>query len=162
MKYGGKISDYRESLEHWAESLERSQRRGSSKILTGSDRANDTNKTTGGPSRSGGPSFGIHEEFDHLDDYFSSSEIDRHYTHLFGDEWRDHTGRLYELHWVSSSGEFIVISRDKEQRPRGFVLQAYCPTFQIARLEVSPWVREMYRDHSLLRVIDFIERNLPA
>ena len=159
MNYGTGDSLTSRSLALWAEFLEDLAAPGLSKKQTESKPVRDTSKITGERSRSGVPSFGIHNEYFTIKDYFKSDD-DRHYQKRFGDKWTAN-GKTFSLYYISSVGEFICVNNDKNYRPNVFELEAYCATGEEATDALNGWLNLQDTPNGLRQVLDFIERKFP-
>jgi len=159
MNYGKKDSLTSKSLALWAEFLNDLATQESSKKRTESEPVTDTKPITAGRSLSGVPSYGIHNEYLTVKDYFES-DTDRHYQKRFGDKWIAN-GSTFSLYYISSVGEFICVNNDKTHRPNVFELEAYCASGQEANSALNSWLNLQNTPNGLLAVLAFIERKFP-
>ena len=164
MIFGKLASLTRGNREHLGESSSNLQSRPRDKTAqqsqqpTESEKA-DENKTTLGCSRCGVRTFSEHEQFLTFRDYVEHPKIDRHFVKDFG-EFQHTNGEFYKLHYVTSSGEFVISHTDPTHVPRGFVLKAYCADVYKAR-DAMPAQSPAYRG-SLQDMIEYLERKFPC
>ena len=160
MTFGKKGWPRSESLARWAGFVRGLEMKESSKIPDEFEEALEK-ATTAGNSPYGGRSYGVHEQFFTISDYFKAPGTDRHFIKDFGHEWEHPNGDLYSLHYISSSGEFIIRHTDPTHRPQGFVLESWCPDLATAHLTLQGWETFMRNPHSLLDICELIERTMP-